>query len=294
MATVVGVIGAGLMGSGIAEVCARSGHTVRLTEADQTRLDGGLTRIRSSLKRGVDGGKLTQEAADEIFGRVAPTTSLNDFSDCDVVIEAVVENIELKRDLFARLDAIAPAHALLASNTSSLPLIDIAAATKRPERVVGLHFFNPAPVMKLLEIVRSIATSDDALAEARRFGEGLGKEVVVAKDRGGFIVNLLLVPYLTNAVRMLEAGHATKEDIDTGMKLGCGHPMGPLELLDYIGLDTTLFVCNALYTEYGSPDYAAPVLLKRMVSAGHLGKKSGKGFYDYATVAPRERVPAHA
>ena len=201
------------------------------------------------------------------------------------MIEAVPERLELKRDLFARLDRIVPAHAVLATNTSALPVIDIARATARPERVVGTHFFNPPPVMQLLELVRSIATDEETLQVARGFGAQIGKHVIVAQDRGGFIVNLLLVPYLNSAVRLYESGFASREDIDAGMRLGCNHPMGPLELLDHIGLDIALMVCAALHEEYALPEYAAPPLLRRMVAAGHLGRKTGRGFYDYTSDA---------
>jgi 3-hydroxybutyryl-CoA dehydrogenase len=203
-------------------------------------------------------------------------------AECDIVIEAVAERLGDKVEIFERVDRLAPDHAILSSNTSSLPIIEIARSTRRPERVIGTHFFNPPPVMKLLEVVRSVATSDETLEETREFGERLGKHIIVAQDRGGFIVNLLLIPYLTHAIRVYESGFATREDIDEGMKLGCGHPMGPLQLVDYIGLDTTLFVCESLYAEYANADYAPPPLLRRMVAAGWLGRKSGRGFYEYA------------
>jgi 3-hydroxybutyryl-CoA dehydrogenase len=208
-------------------------------------------------------------------------------ADCDLVVEAIVERLPEKVELFGTLDRIVPEHGILTSNTSSLPIIEIARATNRPDRVIGTHFFNPAPVMKLLEVVRTIATSDETLETTRALGERLGKRVIVAQDRGGFIVNLLLIPFLNNAVRLYESGFATKEDIDEGMKLGCGHPMGPLQLLDYIGLDTAQFVCDALYEEYAIRDYAAPPLLKRMVAAGYLGRKSGRGFYEYEAAQTR-------
>jgi 3-hydroxybutyryl-CoA dehydrogenase len=277
----VGVVGAGLMGSGIAEVCARSGMRTRVAESGTEALAAGRKRVEKSLERGRAGGKLSDDDVDSITGRLSFSTDLGELGDCDIVMEAIVERLADKVDLFGRLDRIVPEHAILSSNTSSLPIMEIARATHRPDRVIGTHFFNPAPVMKLLEVVRTIATSDQTLAETRALGERLGKRVIVAQDRGGFIVNLLLIPFLNNAVRLYESGFATKDDIDEGMRLGCGHPMGPLQLLDYIGLDTALFVCDALYDEYAIRDYAAPPLLKRMVAAGYLGRKSGRGFYEY-------------
>ncbi|GAC1342930.1 MAG: 3-hydroxybutyryl-CoA dehydrogenase [Candidatus Dormibacteria bacterium] len=277
----VGVVGAGLMGSGIAEVSARHGLTTVVCEIDDTALASARKRVERSLLRGQQTGKLSQEQVDEILGRVSYTTDRGDLGSCDIVVEAIRERLEDKVELFRDLDRITPEHAILASNTSSLPIIEIARATRRPHQVVGTHFFNPAPVMKLLELVRSIATDEATMEEARSFGEKLGKRIIVAQDRGGFIVNLLLIPFLTHAVRVFESGFATRDDIDEGMRLGCGHPMGPLELLDYIGLDTTLFVCDALYEEYANSDYSPPPLLRRMVAAGYLGRKSGRGFYHY-------------
>jgi 3-hydroxybutyryl-CoA dehydrogenase len=277
----VGIVGAGLMGSGIAEVCARSGLRTRVAKAADDALQAGRTRVERSLERGRSGGKLSDDDVEQISARLSFSTDLGELGDCDVVVEAIVERLPEKVELFGRLDQIVPEHAILASNTSSLPIMEIARATHRPDRVIGTHFFNPAPVMKLLEVVRTIATSDETLAVTRALGERLGKRVIVAQDRGGFIVNLLLIPFLNNAVRLYESGFATRDDIDEGMRLGCGHPMGPLQLLDYIGLDTALFVCDALYAEYAIRDYAAPPLLKRMVAAGYLGRKSGRGFYEY-------------
>jgi 3-hydroxybutyryl-CoA dehydrogenase len=282
----VGVVGAGLMGSGIAEVCARSGLRTRVAEADETALAAGRKRVERSIDRGRQGGKLSDSDVEEITGRISFSTDLAEMSDCDLVVEAIVERLADKVELFGTLDHILHEDAILASNTSSLPIIEIARATHRPDRVIGTHFFNPAPVMRLLEVVRTIATSDRTLEETRALGAKLGKRVIVAQDRGGFIVNLLLIPFLNSAVRLFESGFATKEDIDEGMKLGCGHPMGPLQLLDYIGLDTALFVCEALYDEYAVRDYAAPPLLKRMVAAGYLGRKSGRGFYEYEGAQP--------
>lgn len=277
----VGVVGAGLMGSGIAEVCARHGLLTHVVEADEKAVNLGRERIERSLGRAMQRGKLSEEEHAATWSRLRFTTDLEELSGSDVVIEAIVERLPDKLELFGKLDRIVPDQAILATNTSSLPIVDLARATHRPERIVGTHFFNPAPVMKLLELVRPITASDDTIAEAKAFGERLDKRVIVAQDRGGFIVNLLLIPFLTSAVRLYESGFATKEDIDEGMRLGCGHPMGPLELLDYIGLDTALFVCDALYEEYAVRDYAAPPLLKRMVAAGYLGVKSGRGFYEY-------------
>jgi 3-hydroxybutyryl-CoA dehydrogenase len=277
----VGIVGAGLMGSGIAEICARQGLRTLVAEADEAQLVAGRGRVETSLHRARERGKLSDDEVEQILHDVRFTLDLDDFAECDICIEAIVEHLPTKTELFGRLDRIAPQHAILASNTSSLPIIEIARATSRPERVIGTHFFNPAPVMKLLEVVRSIATSPETLDETRKFGERLGKHIIVAQDRGGFIVNLLLIPFLTHAARLYESGFATREDIDEGMRLGCGHPMGPLELLDYIGLDTALFVCDALYEEYANADYAPPPLLRRMVAAGYLGRKSGRGFYEY-------------
>jgi 3-hydroxybutyryl-CoA dehydrogenase len=284
--TTVGVIGAGLMGSGIAEVCARHGLRTLVTDAGPDLLTAGKQRVESSLERGRKGGKLSDEDVTQILDRLSFVNDLGALESCDVIIEAIVEHLPEKKTLFAKLDKIAADHAILTTNTSALPIIEIARATSRPESVIGTHFFNPAPVMKLLEVVRSIATSDATLAETREFGERLGKRIILAQDRGGFIVNLLLIPYLTHAARLYESGFATREDIDEGMRLGCGHPMGPLELLDYIGLDTAVFVCESLYEEYANADFAPPPLLKRMVAAGYLGRKSGRGFYDYPAARP--------
>ena len=277
----VGIVGAGLMGSGIAEIAARSGLRTLVVEADAASIAGAQQRIQRSLDRGRSTGKLSDDEVEQILGRISFSSQVGDLEPSDIVVEAIAERLPEKVALFERLDRITRDDVILATNTSSLPIIEIARATRRPDRVVGTHFFNPPPVMKLLELVRSIATSDDTMAEARGFGESLGKRIIVAQDRGGFIVNLLLIPFLTHAVRVYESGFATREDIDEGMRLGCGHPMGPLQLLDYIGLDTALFVCEALYEEYANADYAPPPLLRRMVAAGWLGRKSGKGFYEY-------------
>jgi 3-hydroxybutyryl-CoA dehydrogenase len=277
----VGIVGLGLMGSGIAEICARRGLATIVTDANQEQLNAGRHRIERSLERGRSGGKLSDADVEQALDRMRFTLDLEEFAECDACVEAIVEQLPAKTELFGRLDGIAPEHAILSSNTSSLPIIEIARATSRPDRVIGTHFFNPPPVMRLLEVVRSIATSDETLDDTRAFGERLGKRIIVAQDRGGFIVNLLLIPFLTSAVRLYESGFASREDIDDGMRLGCGHPMGPLELLDYIGLDTALFVCESLYEEYANRDYAPPPLLRRMVAAGYLGRKSGRGFYEY-------------
>jgi 3-hydroxybutyryl-CoA dehydrogenase len=275
------ILGGGVMGAGIAEVCARHGIGVQLIEATAELADSARARIERSMARAVERGKMGEAERDAARPRLAFGTELAAAGDADLLVEAVSENLDLKRDLFRRLDAILPAHAILATNTSALPVIEIARATGRPEQVLGTHFFNPPPVMKLLELVRTVVTSEPTLQTAREFGEGVGKTVIVAQDRGGFIVNALLVPYLNNAIRMLEAGVATREDIDTGMRLGCNHPVGPLELLDQIGLDTAKFVCDVMYQEFAEPEYAAPPLLKRMVAAGFLGRKNGRGFYTY-------------
>jgi len=277
----VGVVGAGLMGSGIAEICARQGLVTRVCEQDEAALHEARRRVERSLERGHSTGKLSADEQEGALERLLFTTDVETFGDCDLVIEAIVERLADKIALFEQLDRITPESAILATNSSSLPIIEMARVTQRPDRVLGTHFFNPAPVMKLLELVRTIATSDQTLERARAFGESLGKHIIVAQDRGGYIVNLLLIPFLTHAVRVYESGFATRDDIDEGMKLGCGHPMGPLQLLDYIGLDTALFVCEALYSEYANADYAPPPLLRRMVAAGRLGTKSGRGFYEY-------------
>jgi 3-hydroxybutyryl-CoA dehydrogenase len=279
--TRVGVIGCGLMGAGIAEVCARAGYDVTLLEINDELLQKGLDRIRKSLTRAAARGKATQEQADEALARIQGTLNLAEFSDCDLVVEAAIENMGVKKEIFAELDAILPPEAILASNTSSLCITEMASATRRGDKVLGIHFFNPVPVMPLIEFVRTILTSDETMEIARQFGASLGKTMVTAKDTPGFIVNRLFMPYILDAVRLYEDGLASKEDIDTAIKLGLNHPMGPLTLLDFVGLDTCLFIADAMYDEYKDSRYAAPPLLRRMVLAGHLGRKSGKGFYDY-------------
>lgn len=278
----VGVVGCGLMGSGIVETCARAGYSVIVREPTEELLKRGLLRLKASLAKGAEKGKITPVDAEASLARVKGTTSLDDFGHCDLAIEAAVENMALKKEIFAALDGICPPHAILASNTSSLCVMEMASVTKRADKVLGMHFFNPVPVMKLLEFVRTIATSDETMAAARAFGATLGKTMVTAKDTPGFIVNVLLVPYLLDAVRLLENGVATKEDIDAGMVLGCNHPMGPLTLADFVGLDTALFIADAMYDEFKDSRYAAPPLLRRMVLAGWMGRKSGRGFYTYA------------
>ena len=277
----VGVVGCGLMGSGITEVCARSGYEVVVREVNDELLQRGLGRIQKSLGKGVSRGKLSQEEADQALARIQGTLDLADFADCDLVVEAAVENMALKKEIFAKLDGILPPHAVLASNTSSLCITEMASVTGRGDKVLGIHFFNPVPVMPLIEFVRTILTSDQTMQIAHEFGASLGKTMVTAKDTPGFIVNRLLIPYILDAVRVYEDGLASKEDIDTAIRLGLNHPMGPLTLLDFVGLDTCLFIADAMYEEYKDPRYAAPPLLRRMVLAGHLGRKSGKGFYDY-------------
>jgi 3-hydroxybutyryl-CoA dehydrogenase len=278
----VGVIGCGLMGSGIAQVCAQKGYRTVVREMNDDVLQKGLDRVRGFLAEGVKRGKVAQADADRTLGNLTGTTSFADLKDCDLVIEAVVENLDEKRKVFAELDRVCPPHAILASNTSSISITAMAAATKRPDRCIGLHFMNPVPIMKLVEIVRPEITSEETYREARAFTESLGKSVVTAKDTPGFLVNLLLVPYLCEAVRALEHGLATKEDIDASMKLGCGMPMGPIELLDFVGLDTTLYIMDVLFDQLREPKYAAPPLLRRMVASGRTGRKVGRGFYDYA------------
>ena len=277
----VGVVGCGLMGSGIAQVCAAAGYATTVTEVDEKRLQAGMGKIEAQLARSVEKGKMSAADKAALLGRLQGTTRLADLGKCDFVIEAATEEAAAKKQIFADLDARLPQHALLASNTSSLTIIALAAVTRRPDRVVGLHFFNPVPVMKLVEVVRTIATSDEAWATAKTFAASLGKEVVEAKDTTGFVVNRLLVPYMLDAIRCYEQGLASKEDIDRGMKLGCGYPMGPFELLDFVGLDTTLSIAEIMFDEFREPRFAPPSLLRRLVLAGHLGKKSGRGFYEH-------------
>ena len=277
----VGIVGCGLMGGGIAQTCAQSGYETVVREVNQELLDKGMARIYAAWDMMAGKGKLTQAQVDENRRRLHGTLNLEDFADCDLVIEAVIENMEEKLRLFPALDHIVKPEALLLTNTSSLNVTQMGAVTKRPDKVCGLHFFNPAPVMKLVEIVRTISTSDETIDTVRQFAISLGKTPVLAKDTAGFIVNFLLIPYLLAAIRMLENSMASRDDIDTAMKLGCGYPMGPFTLLDYVGLDTTLWAAEAIYEEYKDPLYAPPPLLRRMVQSGMYGKKSGRGFYDY-------------
>jgi 3-hydroxybutyryl-CoA dehydrogenase len=284
---IVGVVGCGLMGSGIAQVAAEAGYAVVVREVSDALVKTGLARIDSFLQKGVEKGKLTPERKAEVMGRLAGTTKLDELGRCDVVIEAVVEDLDLKRDVYQALDQACPAHTIFASNTSSLSITEMAAFTKRADRFVGLHFFNPVPLMKLVEVVRSPLTSSAAFDEAYAFAKSLGKQPIKATDKTGFIVNRLLVPYLLDAIRALEEGVGSIEDIDRGMQLGCGHPMGPLTLLDFVGNDTTYYIANIMFDEFREKRFAPPPLLKRMVQAGLLGRKAGRGFYDYSQDPPR-------
>jgi 3-hydroxybutyryl-CoA dehydrogenase len=277
----VGVVGCGLMGAGIAEVCARAGYQVVVRELDDDLLRRGLARIEASLRRAVERGKLDESAAGRAREAIRGTVTLADLAESDLIIEAVLEQMAEKKAVLRDLDERCPPETIFASNTSSLSITEMAAATRRADRVVGMHFFNPVPVMALVEVVRGLVTSEETMLTARAFAESVGKTVVVAKDYPGFIVNLLLVPYLLDCVRALELGVATREDIDKAITLGLNHPMGPLTLLDFVGLDTTYYIAEAMYAEFKDARYAAPPLLKKMVLAGHLGRKSGRGFYDY-------------
>ena len=277
----VGVVGCGTMGSGICEVVARSGFDVRFAEMSEEAERAGKERIERSVGRAVKRGKLEQAEADTLLGHISSTTDLAQLADCDLVFEAVPEKLELKRKTFAALDEVLKAEAILATNTSSLPVIDMAVATNRPDRVVGFHFFNPATVMKLVELVHTVATDEEVIESAKQFADGLGKVAVPCRDRAGFIANLLLFPYLNAATRMYDQGYATREDIDAAMQLGCGHPMGPLSLLDLIGLDSSYEICEALWRQWRDYQDAPPPLLKQFVTAGYLGRKTGRGFYRY-------------
>ncbi len=278
----VGVAGCGLMGSGIAQVAAQAGFPVVVREVLPELVEKGLKSIEKNLARLVEKGTITEAAKNEIRGRLKGTTALEDLKDCDVIVEAIIEQLPAKRELFAALDGLCPAATIFASNTSSLTITEIATATKRPQRFVGLHFFNPVPVMKLVEVVKTIATDPAVYEEMVAFGAKLGKTPVRASDSTGFIVNRLLVPYLLDAIRALEEGVGSIEDIDNSMKLGCGHPMGPLTLLDFVGLDTTYYIANIMFDEFRERRFAPPPLLKRMVLAGWNGRKAGRGFYDYS------------
>jgi len=282
----VGVVGCGLMGSGIAEVTAKSGFDVLVREIDDEALEAGRKRIEKSMDRAVAKEKLSAEDRDAAWKRLSFTTSISDLADRDLVVEAIVEDPEIKNALFGELDDLCGEQTIFASNTSSLTITDMAAATERPDRFVGLHFFNPVPVMKLVEVVRTIATSDETFDRAYAFSEALDKTPIAAKDNSGFVVNLLLVPYMLDAIRQLERGVASIEDIDTGMMLGCGYPMGPFTLCDFVGIDTLHKISEIMYDEYREERYAPPPLLKRIVSLGRYGRKTGKGFYDWSGDEP--------
>ena len=277
----VGVIGGGLMGSGIAEVCARAGSDVVVHEIHAEAAQAALTRMERSLARAVETGKMEASEQSSVLGRITISTDLSDQADRQLVIEAATENEEVKKQIFADLDTVVPSDSILASNTSSIPITRIASATARPDHVIGLHFFNPVPVMGLVELVTTVMTSPEVATRAEEYMETLGKTVIRAQDRAGFIVNMLLVPYMLGAIRMLEAGVASREDIDAGMRLGANHPMGPLELSDFVGLDTMKHIADVLFDEFKEPFYASPPLLTRMVEAGLFGRKTGQGFYDY-------------
>ena len=278
----VGVLGCGLMGSGIAQVCAAAGYQTIVREVEHRFLDKGLARVRKFLDDGVAKGKVTAENRDVTLANLTGTTAIDSLATCDLIIEAIVENLDEKRRTYTAVEAIVGEHTIFASNTSSLCITELAAATTRPDRFGGLHFFNPVPLMKLVEVIRALTTSDATYQTLFAFAQSLGKEPITAPDRPGFIVNRLLVPYLLDAIRAYENGLGTLEDIDKGMKLGCGYPMGPFTLLDFVGLDTTYYIANIMFEEFREPAYAPPPLLKRMVLAGYHGRKSGRGFYSYA------------
>ncbi|HBL31979.1 MAG TPA: 3-hydroxybutyryl-CoA dehydrogenase [Acidobacteria bacterium] len=277
----VGVLGCGLMGSGIAEVAARAGYETVVREVSQEIIDKGIQKIHGSLGKAVEKGKMSAEDRDQTVARLSGAVDFGALADCDLVIEAIVENLDEKRKTFTALDEVVKKEALFASNTSSLTVTQMAMFTRRPDQFVGLHFFNPVPVMKLVEVVRTLLTSDATFDAAFAFARAVGKEPIACRDNSGFVVNRLLVPYLLDAIRALEEGVGSAEDIDKGMQLGCGHPMGPLTLLDFVGLDTTYYIANIMFEEYREKRFAPPPLLKQMVQAGRLGKKSGRGFYDY-------------
>jgi 3-hydroxybutyryl-CoA dehydrogenase len=279
----VGVIGCGLMGSGIAETVARAGQTVVFLEASDELVERGRNRIETSTLHAVERGRLETAERDTLLGRISGTTDVHELADVDLVIEAATEDHDTKVRMFRRLDEVTKPEVILASNTSSIPIADLGAATSRPDKVLGMHFFNPVPAMGLIELVRAISSSDDTMAFGRAYGVVLGKTTVESRDRAGFIVNALLIPYLNGAIRMLEDGFATREDIDTAIHLGLNHPMGPLRLIDLIGLDTHLFIADVLFEEFKEPTFAPPPLLRRMVTAGRLGRKAGRGFYDYGS-----------
>ena len=277
----VGVVGLGQMGAGIAQVAAQAGYNILATDASEEFIAKGIRNITKQLDKAIEKGKLDIAGKEKVLGNIKTTTEMGDFADCDLIIEAVIENMAAKKEIFGELDKICKPETIFATNTSSLPVGDLAAVTKRRDRFVGLHFFNPVPVMKLVEVVRTLDTSEETYNTAFAFAQSVGKTAVKAKDTPGFIVNVLLVPYLLDAIHQLEIGLATREDIDSAMMLGCGHPMGPLALTDFIGLDTILYIADIFFEEYKDHHYAAPPLLRRMVNAGYLGKKSGRGFYEY-------------
>ncbi|MEO6260735.1 MAG: 3-hydroxybutyryl-CoA dehydrogenase [Thermoanaerobaculia bacterium] len=282
----VGVLGCGLMGSGIAQISAQAGYDTVVREVEQKFLDKGMGGIEKSLGKFVEKGKLKPEDRDAAMGRLKGSTSLDDLADCDIVIEAIIENAQLKKDTYAALDKIVKKDAIFASNTSSLTITELGMATTRPKQFVGLHFFNPVPLMKLVEVVRTILTSDESFDRAFEFAKSLGKEPVAARDNSGFIVNRLLVPYILDAIRAFEEGVGSIEDIDKAMQLGCGYPMGPFTLLDFVGLDTTYYITDVMFAEYQEKRFAAPPLLRKMVLAGRFGRKTGAGFYDYSGEKP--------
>ena len=278
----VGVVGCGLMGGGITEVCAKAGYDVKVVEVKQDFLDRGMSNIQSSLDKAVKREKMTKEDRDATLGHIKGTLKMEDFGDRDLVIEAAIENLDEKKKIFASLDQVCPPDAVLASNTSCLSILDMAMATKRPEKVLGLHFFSPVPVMQLVEIVKTLVTSDEVMAMAEPFCQSIGKQTVLCQDTPGFIANRLSMVYLVYVIRFYEQGMATKEDIDKTMRLGLNHPMGPLELSDFIGLDTVYYILSAMHEETKDPLFAPPTILKKMVTAGHLGRKTRRGFYDYS------------
>lgn len=279
--TRLGIVGSGIMGSGIAEVAAKAGIEVILRSRQRATADAMVAGLEKSLAKQVAKGRLDEQAAKEVSARVSSTDDLHALHDCDIVLESVVEDLAVKKELFTRLDDIVKPEGLIATNTSTLPVVELAMATERPDQVVGIHFFNPAPMMSLVEVIAPLTASSATVTAAKDFATACGKDVVEVKDRAGFVVNALLFPYLNNAVRMLEAGTASRDDIDTAMKGGCNFPMGPLALLDLVGLDTSVSILDALYAEFRDPNYAAMPLLRRMVAAGQLGRKTGSGFYSY-------------
>lgn len=277
----VGVVGSGIMGSGIAQVCAQAGYPTVMVDINDELVTRGLKGIRSQLEKSVAKGKMKQQDMDAVLGRLKGSTDMNSFKDCDFVIEAVSENIDVKKKVFSQLDTICAKHTILSTNTSTLSVTEMAAATERPQQVVGTHFFNPVPVMKLVEVVSTVVSSQESVDIAKKLCESIGKTVILAKDTPGFIVNRLLIPFMLSAVRAYESGLASKEDIDNGMVLGCNHPIGPLKLLDMLGLDTVLQATKAIYDVLKDPAFAPPPILYNMIAAGHYGTKTGKGFYDY-------------